>query len=228
MKHIPLVFENDYAMVLIKPAGLSVQGGEGVNVSLDSLLSHQYKPRPLLVHRLDKDSSGLILVAKTKEAAAAFSVLFSGGEPFRAPADGRGIRKQYLAVCAGSPPEEGVISLSLDVRGKKRESHTSYRRLALVEDVSLLELTLGTGRMHQIRRHLMLISHPILGDDKYGDFALNRRLRRERGLKKLLLHAFHLVLPPLPPFLPQGLELRAPPPEYFSPYIPGRFQNLLF
>jgi 23S rRNA pseudouridine955/2504/2580 synthase len=219
MKQIPLVFENDYALILNKPAGLSVQGGEGVKTSLDSLLSQNYQPRPLLVHRLDKDTSGLILTAKTREAAAAFSALFAGGESRPVPAEGRGIRKQYLAVCSGSPqPAEGVIRASLDVRGKKRESQTSYRLLSAVENFSLLELELGTGRMHQIRRHLMLIGHPVLGDDKYGDFALNRSLRKQ-GLKRLLLHAFRLVIPPLPPFLPQGLDLRVPPPEYFAPYM---------
>ena len=77
MKNIPVLFENTYCLILNKPSGLPVQGGEGVKNSLDSLLSENYSPRPLLVHRLDRDTSGIILVARTKEAAAGFSALFS-------------------------------------------------------------------------------------------------------------------------------------------------------
>jgi 23S rRNA pseudouridine955/2504/2580 synthase len=218
MKQITLVYENEYALVFIKPAGLPVQGGERVGVSLDSILTRDFKDRPLLVHRLDKDTSGLILTAKTREAAAAFSSLFSGGH--KEGEKKAGIVKQYLAVCAGSPePPQGLIRVSLDIRGRRRESLTSYRLLESMGGFSLLELELGTGRMHQIRRHLSHIGHPVLGDDNYGDFSLNRTLRGERGLRKLLLHAFRLAFPPFPPFLPQGLDLRAPLPEYFAPYV---------
>ncbi|MDR1862808.1 MAG: RluA family pseudouridine synthase [Treponema sp.] len=219
MKHIKLVYENEYAMVFVKPAGLPVQGGERVGISLDSILAGEFKNRPFLVHRLDKDTSGLILTAKTRDAAAAFSSLFAGGQK-KAGTEKAGIAKQYLAVCAGSPePPEGVIRAGLDIRGRRREARTSYRLLETRGEFSLLELELETGRMHQIRRHLLHIGHPVLGDDKYGDFSLNRTLRRERGLKKLLLHASRLAVPPFPPFFPQGLDLRAPLPEYFAPYV---------
>jgi 23S rRNA pseudouridine955/2504/2580 synthase len=219
------MYENEFCMVFIKPAGLAVQGGERVGVSLDSLLARQYKNRPYLVHRLDKDTSGLILTTKTREAAAAFSALFAGRRA--GPGSGGGLTKQYLAVCAGVPdPPEGIIREPLDLRGRSRdprwghsqESLTSYRLLEAGEGFSLLKLELGTGRMHQIRRHLAHIGRPVLGDDKYGDFPLNRAFRRERGLKHLLLHAARLVIPPFPPFLPQGLDLRAPLPGYFAPY----------
>jgi 23S rRNA pseudouridine955/2504/2580 synthase len=84
---------------------------------------------------------------------------------------------------------------------------------------SLLELKLGTGRMHQIRRHLALTGNPILGDNKYGDFALNKKLKALVGLKGLCLHAFRLVVPPLPGLLPDGLDVTAPPPESFSRFM---------
>jgi 23S rRNA pseudouridine955/2504/2580 synthase len=226
MNQIKPVYENEYSMVFIKPAGLPVQGGEKVRVSLDSILSRSFTSRPLLVHRLDKDTSGLILTAKTREAAAAFSSLFAGKRE-GAGKEGGGITKQYLAVCAGSPdPPQGLINLSLEVRGRGRESQTSYRLLERAGDFSLLELEPGTGRMHQIRRHLSRIGRPVLGDDKYGDFSLNRRLRGERGLRKLLLHSSRLVIPPLPPFLPRGLDLRAPLPDYFAPYVSPAFLRL--
>ena len=213
---IPVLFENSFCVVLNKPAGLSVQGGEGIKVSLDSILTERIQPRPLLVHRLDRDTSGVILVAKTKESAA----LFSGGDKNR-------IIKRYLALCFGIPDqEEGVIDLALDkrVKGKtesrQTEARTFYRRLSAGNaggfTMSLLELELETGRMHQIRRHLAMTGCPVAGDDKYGDFSLNKKLRKVWGLKNLLLHASRLIIQPLPGLVPQGFDITAPLPEYFS------------
>ena len=224
---IPILFENDFCLVLNKPSGLPVQGGEGIKVSLDSILSEKFHPRPLLVHRLDKDTSGAILVAKTKEAAALFS-----GKMNSAPAGNR-IKKQYLALCSGIPQApEGIIDLSLDMKEKGRQkawlkAETYYRRLSTGSagevSVSLLELELGTGRMHQIRRHLAMKGFPILGDDKYGDFPLNKNLRKMAGLKFLLLHASSLHFSPMPGLVPNGLDLTAPLPEYFSGLIKKMF-----
>jgi 23S rRNA pseudouridine955/2504/2580 synthase len=213
MKNIKVLFENEQCLALDKPAGLAVQGGEGVRVSLDALLAAEYSPRPLLVHRLDKDTSGVILVAKTREAAALFSRLFAD----------RGIQKYYLAVCAGKPEhEEGLITETLTIRGRTLEARTSYRCLRSGPgdgggDYSLLELELGTGRMHQIRRHLAMAGSPILGDDKYGDFKLNKRLKKERGLKRLLLHAARLIIPASLCGFP--LDVSAPLPEYFEEFV---------
>jgi 23S rRNA pseudouridine955/2504/2580 synthase len=248
MKRVAVLFENDDCMVLHKPAGLAVQGGEGVGASLDRLLEAELSgrfppensvsresPKVYLVHRLDKDTSGLILVAKSRETAARFSTLFAGPRS--------GIIKRYLAVCAGSPhPSEGIIRLSLEIRGTPKKSETSYRVLSRREApvpstagggkdepgasagglFSLLELELGTGRMHQIRRHLAHIGCPILGDDKYGDFSLNRELRKTMGLKRLLLHASRLVIPETLAGFPGGIDVSDPPPDYFQPYsAPG-------
>jgi len=211
---IPILFENTFCLVLNKPSGLSVQGGEGVSVSLDSILSDLIQPRPLLVHRLDRDTSGIILVAKTKEAAALFPK--------------SRCEKQYLAVCSGIPePREGIISLTLDMRTSVRKKAETFYRLVstgAIENISasLLELELGTGRMHQIRRHLAMKACPILGDDKYGDFPLNKTLRKTIRLKFMLLHASRLIIPPLPGLVPDGLDLSAPLPEYFA-HILSRF-----
>jgi 23S rRNA pseudouridine955/2504/2580 synthase len=206
-------------MVLNKPAGLAVQGGEGVGASLDALLAAEYSPRPLLVHRLDKDTSGLILVAKGKEAAALFSGIFVRREGVHGTGAVKetGVQKQYLAICAGCPEAAaGIIETELEVRGAVRKAVTFYKCLSSGE-FSLLELELGTGRMHQIRRHLAAIGNPILGDDKYGDFPLNKKLRKERGLRRLLLHAGRLVIP-------EGLcgftlDVSAPLPEYFGVFL---------
>jgi 23S rRNA pseudouridine955/2504/2580 synthase len=221
MKNIKVLFENEQCLALNKPAGLAVQGGEGVGSSLDTLLAAEYSPRPLLVHRLDKDTSGVILVAKTREAAALFSRLFA--ERSASGKDAGGIQKYYLAVCAGKPDrEEGDITETLTIRGRPLEARTSYRclRSNLSDssgEYSLLELELGTGRMHQIRRHLAMTGTPILGDDKYGDFRLNKRLKKERALKRLLLHAARLIIPASLCGFP--LDVSAPLPEYFAEFV---------
>jgi 23S rRNA pseudouridine955/2504/2580 synthase len=226
LKRIALLFENDDYLVLNKPAGLPVQGGAGVGASLDVLLAEEWSPPPLLVHRLDKDTSGILLAAKNRSAAGRFSALLRA----------RRIGKWYLAVCAGRPrPEKGTIRTGLAVGGREKEAETSYVRLsggpfnALMEGAvtdaaeggeaaySLLELTLETGRMHQIRRHLARIGNPVLGDDKYGDFSLNKTLRRTMGLKRMLLHASRLLLPP--ELTGTALELEAPVPAYFESFI---------
>jgi 23S rRNA pseudouridine955/2504/2580 synthase len=215
VKNISILFENDHCIVFDKPAGLPVQGGAKVGISLDRLLAQTRSPRPLLVHRLDKDTSGIILVAKHKEAAARFSALFSKGK-------GAGITKQYLGVCAGRPPRDsGNIRLGLDIRGIEKKSETAYRRLSETRGFSLLELELGTGRMHQIRRHLAGIGNPILGDDKYGDFSLNKELHKTRGLKRLLLHGYRLIISENAAGFP--LDITAPLPDYFGPFVSGIF-----
>jgi 23S rRNA pseudouridine955/2504/2580 synthase len=202
MKGVTVLYEDDEMLALNKPAGLAVQGGAGVSVSLDALLSARGTPH-FLVHRLDRDTSGVILTAKTREAAARCAALFREGR----------VEKRYLAFCAGSPPERGHIREELAVRGKTRPAETRYRLLAcgtLCGDVlcSLLELEPATGRMHQLRRHLAGRGFPILGDGKYGIFTLNRTLRKSAGLNRLLLHAASLSFPGL-------LPIRAPLPEHF-------------
>jgi len=212
---LDIVYEDSSCIVINKPAGLAAQGGKGIGVSLDSLLTQSRQTRPLLVHRLDRDTSGLILVAKNKAAAAAYSRLL-GGEK----AGGhRGVVKRYLAICKGSPAQaEGVISLDLEIRGIKKKSETRYRIIEVFESgFSLLELELGTGRMHQIRRHLALTGNPVLGDDKHGDFTLNHLLRKSMKLNKLLLHASQLIIPETGDN--PRLDLSAPLPEHFSQFL---------
>ncbi|HCM29032.1 MAG: RNA pseudouridine synthase [Treponema sp. GWB1_62_6] len=209
MKNLPVVYEDEEILVVDKPAGLAVQGGERVSVALIDILERQLSFRPFLVHRLDKDTSGLLIVAKTREAAAEFSRLLVG----------KAVRKTYHAVCAGCPaPMLGTIRDPVSVRGASKEAETSYRVLASAEGFSLLELDLGTGRMHQIRIHLAGIGSPVLGDDKYGDFSLNKRFRKDLGLRRLLLHARRLSIPSR---AGGTLDLVAPYPEHFRPYLAG-------
>jgi 23S rRNA pseudouridine955/2504/2580 synthase len=210
VKNIEILHEDDISIIINKPAGLSVQGGKGVKTSLDKILAELRTPPPLLVHRLDKDTSGLLLAAKTREAAALFSRLING----------RKTVKRYIAVCSGRLKKDaGVITQELLIRGSMKKSETRYRVIKSgtlppqALEYSVLELELGTGRMHQIRRHLAMNGNPVLGDDKYGDFTLNKTLRKT-GLKRLLLHASRLVIKD-----EVNIDVTAPLPEYFLPFV---------
>jgi 23S rRNA pseudouridine955/2504/2580 synthase len=213
MKSIETVYEDEDCLVINKEAGLPVQGGRRAGVNLDALLAASRTPRPLLVHRLDKDTSGLVLTAKSPAAAAYFSKAFAG----------KTVLKQYLAVCrmeksdksekGAKVDETGVINSSLEMRGVLKDAVTRFRRLETAKGFAFLRLELETGRMHQIRRHLAQNNMPVIGDEKYGDFALNKRLRREAGIKRMLLHAARLTLT-----LRNGrtLDVSAPLPGYFT------------
>ncbi|MDR0448719.1 MAG: RluA family pseudouridine synthase [Treponema sp.] len=220
MKDIPILFEDSNLLILNKPAGLAVQGGAGVGVSLESLLTEKSKKRPFLVHRLDKATSGVIVTAKTKESAALCSALFVNHQG--------ALKKTYLAICAGILDEKGLIDEALNYKGRKLNAQTSFKRLrqnslAGIGGISLAELEPATGRTHQIRRHLAQAQHPVLGDDKYGDFALNKKLKKMLGLKQLLLHAASIYLPPslIGGEDGGGLLIKAPLPDYFLGFMEG-------
>ena len=222
MKNIEILYEDNFSIVVNKPAGLAVQGGKGVNSSLDKILAQMRAPAPLLVHRLDKDTSGVLLAAKGREEAALFSRLLGGVQ--NAAGGGKKAVKKYTAVCLGHPAKkEGTIREDLMIKGIMKKSETRYRVIKSGKldipacgdvEFSVLELELGTGRMHQIRRHLAMNGNPILGDDKYGDFSLNKKLRKTAGLKRLLLHASRLVIKNDK----INIDAAAPLPEYFSPF----------
>ena len=212
MKSLEILHEDDISIIINKPAGLAVQGGKGIKTSLDRLLAEMRSDfrtsPPLLVHRLDRDTSGVLLAARGKTSAARFSSVFS--------AEGKVI-KQYIAVCKGHPAKnEGIINEELNIHGKLKKSITKYKviKTGVIEpancEYSILEIELGTGRMHQIRRHLAMTGNPVLGDDKYGDFKLNKLLYKTIKLKKLLLHASRLVIREV------NIDVSAPVPEYFG------------
>ncbi len=190
---LPVIFEDDAFLAIDKPAGIAVHGGSGVaHGVIESLRAMRPDAKFLeLVHRLDRETSGVLLVAKKR---ASLGVLH---EMMRE----RSMDKRYLVGVEGRFRNEVQrVRLSLAKRvtaeGDKRvcvsddgqEAETVFRRVDRGADFSLLEAQLLTGRTHQIRVHLAHLKHPVLGDDKYGNFDLNKALRK-RGLKRMFLHA---------------------------------------
>lgn len=219
-----LVIHEDAAVLAFnKPSGLPVQTRNPDDRTLDSLMAafaRSNGKRPRLVHRLDAQTSGVIVAAKTQPAAAALSAAFAG----------RDVHKTYLAIVSGAPfdEEEGRIEISLSryrarpelelMRAarpgdqKAQEARTLWRRLASAGSVHLMQLEPETGRMHQLRVHLSLTGLPILGDPYYG----GQTSLGGQAVPRLMLHAARLSLPHL-----SGGELtvEAPPPEDFARVI---------
>lgn len=212
-REFPLIHEDDAFLAIDKPAGIAVHGGSGVSFGVIEQI-RQARPQARfleLVHRLDRETSGLLLIAKKKSALTALQ------DQFRERSTG----KTYLALVKGAWPArlkvldqplhkfllpdgerrvrvtskedtEGMRSVTL-VKVASRLQAPAGLRSASPDGFSLLEVTIKTGRTHQIRVHLASAGHPIAGDDKYGDFELNRQLQRS-GLKRMFLHAWRLAL----------------------------------
>jgi len=199
-REFPLLLEDDALMAIDKPAGVAVHGGSGVSFGVIEQLR---QARPLaklleLVHRLDRETSGILLVAKKRSALKHLQ------DQFRERETG----KTYLALVQGSWPEklkviDSALHKFLLPDGERRVKVTSnedpdgMRSITLVKvaerlvDCTLLEVTIKTGRTHQIRVHLASQGHPIAGDDEYGDFEWNKVLQKQ-GLKRMFLHAWRL------------------------------------
>ncbi len=212
---LPVLFEDDAFVAIDKPSGLAVHGGSGVaHGVIESLRSMRPGARFLeLVHRLDRDTSGVLLVAKKRAALTGLHEMMRT----------RAIDKRYLVAVSGRFRNElqrvrAPLAQRHSAEGEKRvhvsesgqEAETVFRRLARGERFSLLEAQLMTGRTHQIRVHLAHLKHPVLGDDKYGDYELNKRLRKE-GLKRMFLHAASLAFAHPVTGAPVRLESPLPP-----------------
>ena len=199
---VPIVYEDSTILIVDKPAGMPTHGFSGRDkATLANFLLARYPElakvgespwEPGLVHRLDRETSGLVAVAKTQ---AAFVAL-------KAQLRGRQIKKIYWALVCGLAPSQGVIEFPLahDTRDRRRirtaranerswQALTRYRRIGQARGVSLLEIEMETGVTHQIRVHLAAIGHPIVGDTLYGD-----RKAKDFGLRRQFLHARRLTL----------------------------------
>lgn len=222
-----VVFEDDALLAIDKPAGMAVHGGSGVSFGVIEQLRRQ-RPQARfleLVHRLDRETSGLLLIAKKRSALTALHDMFREGC----------IEKRYLALVKGrwmKPlrhvklslhkylTEEGERRVSVSHEGKA--AHSIVRLAARWQNFSLVEVELKTGRTHQIRVHLAHLGYPLCGDDKYGDFALNKALQKQ-GLGRMFLHAAKLALDH--PLTGERIELAAALPEDLERFLARLEQN---
>lgn len=202
---LDVIYEDDACMVLNKPAGIPVHPGAGIPRDAATILhgvaflfqerSIPFSSASVLVHRLDKETTGCLLVAKTPEAHKALQAQF----------EHRTVRKFYLALVSGIPqPPSAVIDASIGrstsdrtkmtIMGssKAREARTTYRTLSTHDGIALLSCELHTGRTHQIRVHLSGIGHPILGDASYQSIA-SQKVSLKNGVDFLCLHAWKVT-----------------------------------
>ena len=220
-KPLPVIYEDSAIVVYDKPAGLAVHGGSGIAAGLIERTRAAAGPcgrEYQLAHRLDRDTSGIVVVAKRRSALRALHALFREGR----------IAKKYAAIVKGTWEEghrtlaeplskwnirKGERLVGVDDRGKNAVTHTRCK--TQWDEAAELEVSLVTGRTHQIRVHLANAGLPIVGDRKYGDFAYNRTVKAW-GVPRLMLHAREARF--VHPSSGERLRLVSPLPEEFALY----------
>lgn len=236
-----VVFEDDALLAIDKPAGLAVHGGSGISMGVIETL-REMRPEAKfleLVHRLDRETSGILLIAKKRAALVAMHAMLRGDI---AGAAGK-IEKHYFALVNGhwqDAKKHVRIKLAkyVTAAGERRvavdeddgqEAYTVFTRLAvhgadvadaaLPRRATLLDCDIRTGRTHQIRVHLASLGFPILGDDKYGDFALNKKIAATKngGLKRMFLHAHSIAF--AHPISGEKIRIEAPLPRELAKYV---------
>ena len=225
--NLPIVFEDDALIVIDKPSGIAVHGGSGISFGvIESLRAERPKAKFLeLAHRLDRDTSGLLLIGKKRSALVELHRMLREGE----------IRKDYVAIVKGrwkggarkvDVPLHKFVTAAGERRVTAREDGaravTQFKPLTIGDSATEVEARLLTGRTHQIRVHAAHIGHPILGDDKYGDFDLNRELAKQ-GVKRLFLHARKLSL--VHPLSGEALEFDSPSPSDMQRFLSTRLNE---
>ena len=215
-----ILYESDHILVINKPSGLAVHGGSGVDFGVIDIL-RELRPgvNVELVHRLDRDTSGCLLVAKHRAALLAMQACLQE----------RSLVKRYCALVQGTWPSQ-VISITHPLKkihlanGERRMQVDEMGKMATTRVqvlsagslFSSIQLELVTGRTHQIRVHCCAEGHPIAGDDKYGNDEFNRAMRK-RGIKRLMLHAASLEFPAGD--YTQELVINAGMPKEFDDYL---------
>ncbi len=216
-----VLYEDDALVALAKPSGMAVHGGSGISRGVVEQLRLERPEAKFLelVHRLDKETSGVLLLAKKRSALVKLHQMMREG----------GADKRYLTLVKGAwCNEKQHVKLPLHkfltesgerrvtVKEGGQASHTVFRLVKKFNEFSLLEAELKTGRTHQIRVHLAHLGFPIAGDDKYGDFPLNKELQK-RGLKRMFLHAFRIAFPH--PLTGAPLVVEAPLPAELEKFV---------
>ncbi len=224
---LDVIYEDASLLVVDKASGIAVHGGSGVSHGvIESLRAARPEAKMLeLAHRLDRDTSGLLVVAKKRTALVELHRMLREGE----------VEKIYVAVVKGVPAKKDfdireALHKYVNAKGERRvavkeggmEAFTKVKVLGSSGELSFLQLRLMTGRTHQIRVHLAHAGHPVLGDDKYGDFELNRAVARQ-GVKRLFLHARRLAF--VHPASKDKLRLEATLPEDMLSFCRSNFKN---
>ncbi|MEI6737514.1 MAG: RluA family pseudouridine synthase [Pseudomonadota bacterium] len=225
------IFEDDALLAVDKPAGMAVHGGSGISLGLIEALRLQRPEAKFLelVHRLDRETSGVLLLAKKRSALTAMHAMLRGETLAR-------IEKHYFALVQGSWPDQRrsvriKLSKYVTKSGERRvtvdeedgqESHTIFTRVEQMAGCTLLDCDIRTGRTHQIRVHLASLGFPIIGDDKYGDFALNKHVAaiKNGGLKRMFLHAQSMTFNH--PLTGEKMCVEAPMPKDLRHYLDFR------
>ena len=218
-----VLFEDDALLVVDKPAGTAVHGGSGVSHGVIEQLRHARPDLRFLelVHRLDKETSGVLLLAKKRSALTRLHEMMRDGQ----------VEKHYFVLVKGHwhnqrqhvklplykfLTESGERRVMVSEEGQA--SHTIFTLQKAWADFSLLDAELKTGRTHQIRVHLAHLGYPIAGDDKYGDFPLNKQLAKQ-GLKRMFLHAHRIAF--AHPLTGEALVFEAPLPADLAAFVRG-------
>ena len=192
-----IIYEDDNLLIVNKPRGLLLQqDGDNTHESLDRIVGDYLKMIAMPVHRLDKDTSGLCLFAKNKKAADEMGKIFN---------DHSQIEKHYLTLVAGQINEDGVVDAPLrksferkkmivaPLKSGAKQAITKYHPIKIFKDYTLLDISLLTGRTHQIRAHMSYIRHHVVGDIKYGDYKVNNIFKREFNFENQFLHAYKIL-----------------------------------
>lgn len=217
MSVVNILFEDDFLVIVDKPSGVAIHRGQGhEDQNLLDLLRAQLAQRGAAdvdelapVHRLDRDTSGIVAFGRSAVVTRSFHEALAKGE----------VRREYLALVQGVAHRKGTIRVPLARPGRRpgteegepQEAETRYRRLRYSRTATLLRVRPRTGRPHQIRRHLKSIGHPVAGDERWGDVRFNRWIQRHHLLTRMFLHAAALSFPH--PISGIPLTLRAPLPS---------------
>jgi tRNA pseudouridine65 synthase len=183
-----ILYRDDSLVVVNKPSGMIVHRGWGTDkVTALSCARDQVGSYVYPVHRLDRGTSGVLVFALTPELATKMQEAFEAGA----------VEKNYLVLTRGITPDQGLVehALAKSKEHEKRPAFTAFRRLGQFERYSLVHALPYTGRTHQIRRHMKFISHPVIGDTRYGKGEHNRLFRSRFELQRMALHALCLSLP---------------------------------
>jgi 23S rRNA pseudouridine955/2504/2580 synthase len=187
---IEILHESDSLVFIDKPQGISSQAGESSGKPISYFFEKQYGYTPFLIHRLDRETSGVMVLAKNRAAASEWAPRMEGGT----------FIKTYLAFVFNEPPGfTGTIDEKIIQKGKSIYAITKYNRVSssVIEEtkVSLLQVSIDTGRMHQIRIHFHTKGFPIIADDRHGDFTLNKSFSKLFGAKRLMLFSQSISYP---------------------------------